>query len=264
MGGSATQQDLNVQYDPASWVVAAVGVLLGLTGLTYVATHPEPLAVWATEFALVSLPAAAIVYGSYWIATHQLPIQERWTIAKWCLGGAVTAALLLLGYIGAERIAGETILNPELLVILGALGGGFVALFSAIAAEQNHLNVATNPGGETRLIEAETEPVSAEAQTFAKLALDTRSWYVIQSLQLSDGPLGVETIASQIAAVEGIDTQDAYIDLIHVRLPKLTDENLIMYHPEVETVEFSDRITTVADASEELSAAGRKLAPPEQ
>jgi hypothetical protein len=262
MGGPATQQNLNVQYDPASWVVAAVGVLLGLAGLTYVATHPEPLAVWTSEFALVSLPAAAIVYGSYWIAAHQLPTQERWTIAKWCLGGAVTTALILLGYIGAERIAGETILNPELLVILGALGGGLVAVFAAIAAEQNHLNVANSPGGDTRL--TDTNPISAEAQTFAKLALDTRSWYVIQSLRLSDGPLGVETIASQIAAVKGIDTQEAYIDLIHVRLPKLADEHLIMYYPEVETVELSDRITTVADASEELSAAGRKLAPSEQ
>lgn len=151
-----------------------------------------------------------------------------------------------------------------MLVILGALGGGLVALFAAIAAEQNHLNVAISPGGDARLIEADTNPVSADAQTFAKLALDTRSWYVIQSLQLSEGPLGVETIASQIAAVEGIDTQNAYIDLVHVRLPKLTDENLIMYHPEVETVELRDRVTTVADTSEELSTAGRKLAPLEQ
>jgi hypothetical protein len=257
MGGSATQQDTNVQYDPASWVVTAVGMVLGLAGLTYVATHPEPLVAWTAEFVLVSLPAATIIYGGYWIATHQLPTQERRTIAKWCLGGSATAALILLGYIGAERIAGETILNPELLVILGALGGGLVALFSAIAAERNHLNIAISSDRDNRLIEADTDPVSAEARTFAKLVLDTRSWYVVQLLQHSNGPLGVETIASQIAAVEQIDTQEAYLDLIHVRLPKLADEHLIVYHPEVETVELNDRATTIADASEELSAAGQ-------
>jgi hypothetical protein len=262
MGGSATQQDIGVQYDPAAWVVTAVGVLLGLGGLTYVATHPEPLAVWTTEFALVSFPAAAIVYGGYWIAAHQLPTQERWTIAKWCLGGAVTAALLLLGYIGAEQIAGETILNPELLVILGALSGGFVALFSAIAAERNHLDVAISTDSKAQQIE--TDPVSADAQTFAKLALDLRSWYVIQSLRLSDGPLGVETIASQIAAAEGVDDREAYIDLVHVRLPKLANEGLVVYSPEVETVDLTDRIVAVVDASKELSAAGQALRPREE
>lgn len=263
MSKANAQQDMNVQYDSASWVVTAIGVLLGISGIAYLATHPEPLAVWTTELALIGGPAAAIVYGGYWIAAHQLPKENKWTIAKWSLAGSVIAAVLLVGYISAEWFAGETVLNPELVVILGALGGALIALFSAISTERNHLDVAISTEKETRLIEADTEPVSAEAQTFAKLALDTRSWYVIHALQLSEGPLGVETIAAQIAAIEGTDAQDVHVDLIHTRLPKLADEDLIRHHSEIGIVELSDRIGTVANASEELFAAGKKLVPQE-
>jgi hypothetical protein len=49
------------------------------------------------------------------------------------------------------------------------------------------------------------------------------------------------------------------LDLVHVRLPKLIDQNLITYHSDIDTAKLNDRITTVADASDELSAASEKL-----
>ncbi|WP_306055532.1 DUF7344 domain-containing protein [Natronococcus wangiae] len=261
MGKSITQHDSSIQYDSASWLVTFVGVLLGASGLAYVMTHPEPLTVWTTELALVSLPAAAIVYGGYWIAASQMSKEKEWNIAKWCLIGAVVAAVLLFGYSSAERFGGATVIDPWLLIILGALGGGFVALFSAISTERQYLTAAIGTGQERRLIEEGVEPLSAEAQTFAELAADTRSWYVVWALQLAENPLGIETIAEQIAANEGTDTQNVYVDLIHVRLPKLADEGLIRYHEDVETVELSsERAVAVANASKELSATGEQLA----
>ncbi|MDG5821714.1 hypothetical protein [Natronococcus sp. A-GB7] len=260
MGEPTTQQNWITQYDSASWLIAAIGSVLGVSGLAYVITHPEPMAVWLTELALVSLPAAAIVSGGYWVAKHRLPREEKWNIAKWCLAGAVVAGLLVVGYIGAEQIGGETVLNPELLVILGALGGSLVALFASVSTERRYLETTVTADNHLQLDSLDTEPFSAEAQAFAELALDTRSWNVIHALRLSEGPLGIEKIASQIAAIEETDEQDVYLDLVHVRLPKLTDRNLITYHSDIDIVELSDRIGAVADASDELSAAGEKVA----
>ncbi|MFU8868108.1 hypothetical protein, partial [Natronococcus sp.] len=179
MGEPVAQRDRITQYDPASWLITATGLVLGVSGLAYVITHPEPMAVWLTELALVSLPAAAIVYGGYWVANQQLPRKEKWSIAKWSLVGAVVVGVLVVGYIGAERIAGETILNPELLVVLGALGGSFVALFTSISAERRYLEATVATEGRIRSDDLKAAPFSAEAQAFAELALDTRSWYVV-------------------------------------------------------------------------------------
>lgn len=260
MGEPTTQQNGITQYDPASWLIAALGSVLGVSGLAYVITHPEPMAVWLTELALVSLPAGAIVAGGYWVGKHQLPREDKWNIARWCLAGAVVSGLLVVGYIGAEQIGGETILNPELLVILGALGGSLVALFASISAERRYLETAIATDSHRQRDSLKAAPFSAEAQVFAELALDTRSWHVIHALRVSEGPLGIEKIASRIAAIEEIDEQDAYLDLVHVRLPKLTDRNLVTYHSDIAIVELNDRIAAVADASDELSAAGEELA----
>jgi hypothetical protein len=243
----------SIQYDSASWLVTAVGLLLGSAGLAYVITHSAPMAAWVLELVLISIPAIAIVYGGYWIAAHQVPKEDRWSIAKWCLSGAVIAASLLFGYIGAEQMAGETVIDPELLVILGALGGALAALSSAISAERHHLNIAISTGDEYQLVTADIEPFSANAQAFTRLAVDTRSRYLIRSLQLAERPLDVESIADQIAIIEGTDTHEVYTDLIHNHLPKLADGNLIRYDSDDGMVQLGDQVATVANASEELS-----------
>lgn len=264
MGVNNTQGRLNVRYDPASWLVTAVGVVLGIAGLTYLITHPEPLIVWTAELALVSGPAAAIVYGGYWLAAHQLPNEDSWNIAKWCLGGTSVAALLLLSYVSAEQFGGEAVVDPELLVILGALSGGVVSLFAVISNERRHLDIALDTGDERRLVEEGVSTFSDDARAFATLAADTRSWYVIRAVKLAEDPLAVETIATQIATREETGTQDVYIDLIHHYLPKLSDEGLIHYEPDIDVVRPGDRLHAVVTASEELSVAGGQLTTSEQ
>ncbi|WP_440767459.1 hypothetical protein, partial [Natronorubrum sp. DTA7] len=167
MGANSTYENPAVQYDSASWLISAVGALLGISGVAYIVTHPEPAIVWVTELALVSIPSAAIVYGGYWIAANHVPQEDGWDIAKWCVLGAVVAALPLFGYIRAEQIGGEAVINPELLVILGALGGGVVALFAAISNERYHLDIATSTHDDVQLISVDSEPFSTEAQTLA-------------------------------------------------------------------------------------------------
>ncbi|WP_174811848.1 DUF7344 domain-containing protein [Salinadaptatus halalkaliphilus] len=264
MGVNDTQGRLKVRYDPASWLITAIGVVLGIAGLMYLVTHPEPLVVWMTELALVGGPAAAIVYGGYWLAAHQLPDGDGWNIAKWCLVGTSVAALLLLGYVSAEQFGGEAVINPELLVILGALSGGVVSLFGTISNERQHLDIALDTGDKKRLAKEGIDPFSDDAQAFATLATDTRSWYVIRAVTLAEEPLGAETIANQIATREETDTQEVYIDLIHHRLPKLAGEGLIHYEPDVNVIWPGDRLPAVVTASEELSVAGEQFTTSEQ
>ncbi|WP_255171301.1 DUF7344 domain-containing protein [Natrononativus amylolyticus] len=263
MGVNNTQGFLNVQYDSASWLVTAVGLVLGIVGVAYLVTHPEPLVVWAIELVLVSGPAAAIVYGGYWIAAHQVPRGDGWNIAKWCLAGTVVAAVLLLGYVSAERIGGATVLNSELLVLLGALGGGTVSLFAAISNERRHLDVALDTEG-NELVDAGAAPFSADAQAFAELAAETRSWYVIRALELAEGPLGVESLAAQIATLEETDAQQVQIELVHSRLPKLAADGLVHYDPDVDVVRSGDRVPVVIQASDELAIAGDNVTPLDQ
>ncbi|NKE37926.1 hypothetical protein GWG54_19425 [Natronococcus sp. JC468] len=262
MGVNDVHDGLNVRYNPASWFVTAIGVVLGIAGLTYLITHPEPLIVLGTELVLIGGPVAAIVYGGYWLAAHQLPDGGRWNIAKWCLGGTGVAALLFLGYANAEQFGGGTVIDPALLIILGALSGGVVSLFAAISNERQHLNLDT--GEKKRLVEEGVEPFSDDAQTFATLVADARSWDVIRAVKLAEEPLGVEVIATQIAAREETDIHDVHIDLIHRLLPKLADERLIHYEPDVDVVWSGERLDAVVTASEELSVAGEQLTTSEQ
>uniref|UniRef100_UPI003F879AE2 DUF7344 domain-containing protein n=1 Tax=Natronorubrum sp. DTA7 TaxID=3447016 RepID=UPI003F879AE2 len=133
-----------------------------------------------------------------------------------------------------------------------------------ISNERYHLDIATSTHDDVQLISVDSEPFSTEAQTLAKLVLNTRSWHVIQILQLAEKPLGVESIAGRIASIENTDRQDVYIDLVHMHLPKLADEGLLYYDSDVEIVELSDRIDAVANATDEISEASRQLEEIEQ
>ncbi|WP_312908512.1 DUF7344 domain-containing protein [Natronosalvus caseinilyticus] len=263
MGANTTRESLNVRYDLASWLVTAVGIVLGIAGVAYLVAHPEPITTWGIELVLVSAPAAAIVYGGYWIAAHEVPRSDGWNIAKWCLTGTVVAAVLLFGYVSAEQIGGTTVLDSKLLALLGALGGGAVSLFAAISNERRHLDVALGTDA-NRLVAAGAESFSADAQAFAELAADTRSWYVIRALGLAEEPLGVESLATQIATLEETDPQKVRTDLVHSRLPKLAAGGLIHYEPDVDVVWPGDRLPSVIQASEELSTVSETIISTEQ
>ncbi|WP_254526045.1 hypothetical protein [Natrinema caseinilyticum] len=251
----------SVSFDSASGLIAIVGLLLGAGGLTYIATHPASMAVGILELALVSMPAAAIIYGGYWLAAHHIPSKEKWNIAKLCITGSVLAAVLLLGYIRAEHIGGESVIDPELLLILGGLGGGFLSLYSSISNERQHMDYALDIRDNSPVPSMDAAPFSTDAQTLAELVQDTRSWYVLWILRHAECPLGVESVAARIASIEGVNTRDVQRDLQHVRLPKLAGKGLIQQDTDVDVVQISEKVSTVASASEELSKAGEEIAP---
>lgn len=255
MGNTVKQSQPGVQYDVSSGLVTAVGAVLGLAGLAYVLSHPEPLSAWVLELVLVTVPAAAAVYGGYWTAKYASG-EDSWAIAKWYLTGTLVAGALFSVYVSAELLGGTTVVNSEFLIFLGALGGGALTLFAAISTNRSQFANLETIGNVQAL--PDTVPDS-NARAFARLAVDSRSWHVVHALVLAEGPLGVETIADRIAAVEGADPGVVHVDLIHSRLPKLADEELIHYDAAAAVVSPSDRLVEVVEASAELCAAGDHL-----
>jgi hypothetical protein len=250
------------QYDAPSWSVTIVGVLFAVTGIAYLLTHPAPISVWAIELALVSVPAAGIIYGGYWVATRQLRLADRWSIATWGVVGGVVAGLLIAVYVRTEQAGGTAVADAELLVLIGAMTGTAVSLFAAISNERRHLPSEFGTVDERQLQTVESKPLSADARVAADLLSDTRSWHVLRVLSLVERPLGVETVAERVATIEGAAPDDVYVDLLHARLPKLEANGLIRYESDVGVVHPTERIETVANASEELTPAGQTVSEP--
>lgn len=249
------------QYDAPTWVLTAIGFFLGCFGIVYVALHPEPAYVWALEFALVGVPTVLIVYGGYWVATHQSTRTEHWRIVKWSLCGGVVAGVLTAVYIVVELV-GE-LGHDELgeLVILGVLIGTLLSLYASIFSGQHRRTLDSGGGDENWDVDSEGPLLSDNARTLVDLALDTRAWNVLRVLLLADRPVGVETVVHRIAAIEQADPRDVRIDLIHVRLPKLVDNGLVSYDSHERIVCRTGRIATVLNASDELPAVAKTLSP---
>jgi SAM-dependent methyltransferase len=111
---------------------------LGLIGLAYLITHPEPPLIWSIEAILVIVPAALIVYGGYWIANHPLDRSARWIVAGWALGGALIADVFVAGYVLSEQFSGGLVTESGQLVLFGAFGGSLVSLFAAISTQYRY------------------------------------------------------------------------------------------------------------------------------
>ncbi|WP_331233233.1 methyltransferase [Natronorarus salvus] len=125
-------------YDTPAWVVTVLGLCLGSLGLAYLITHPEPLWIWVLEGLLVVTPAAIIVYGGYWIATHSPNRVDRWIVAGWALGGGGIAVALVVGYVLSEQLSGGLVTEFEQLVLFGALGGSVTALLAVISTQRRY------------------------------------------------------------------------------------------------------------------------------
>jgi hypothetical protein len=125
-------------YDMPAWLVTALGVGLGVIGLLYVLTHPEPLSIWILEGILIIVPAAIIVYGGYWIATRPLDRVDRWIAAGWAFSGAVIALGLAIGYVLSEQLSGGLVTESGQLIVFGALGGSLIALLTVMSTQRRY------------------------------------------------------------------------------------------------------------------------------
>ncbi len=248
------------QYDAPVWFLTILGTLLGIASIVHVYTNPEPMNAWVTEFILVGVLIALVLYGGYWMATRPLNHSDRWNIAIWSLFGGGFVGLLVTGYIVTEQIDSEVIVEPGELLLFGVFGGVVVSLYASLLNERRHLIKDLEMSKETQLTERANEHLSNDARVLAELTLDTRSRNILQVLILAETSLDVETIVSRIAAIENTDPRTVSLDITRVRLPKLENWGFIHYESDTEVVHSPDRIAQVANARDELGASGQQLA----
>jgi len=117
-------------FDLPAGIVTAVGSTLGLLGIIYLVTHPEPLSIRVFEGAIVAGPTACLVYGGYWIATRSSERSDRRLAAGWTLASAV-----ITGYVLSEQFGGAAVTEVQQLALFGASSGAFVAFFTVISIQ---------------------------------------------------------------------------------------------------------------------------------
>lgn len=140
------------QYDTPSRVLVAFGLGLVLLGTGYQIGHPEPMALWLFELALVVVPAAVVLYTGHWMATRPLDRAGRWIITGGVLGGFVLVDVFVGGYIIAQQVSGAPIDEPGRLFLVSGLCGGVATISAAVPFQRHRLDTETtrSPGGPKR------------------------------------------------------------------------------------------------------------------
>ena len=234
MGGFAPHS--SVDYDGAAWFVTILGIAFGAAGLRQVYVDPEPIAVQSIEGALVVGPVLVLLTAGYRIGRRGIDDETRWSIATWAVLGSLTAGALVAGYLYTEWLVRNTVADASLLFVVGAASGGAVG---ALAAANRRSSPDANRAATESKPEPEPEPEGdiepnvppTNASPSASLGADSRSRYALHATVLADGPLEVETLASQVASLEGTSEPVVYLDLVHVRLPKLARSGRLEYDP---------------------------------
>lgn len=127
-------------FDLPGRIITALGLSLGLLGVIYLATHPEPLPVWVLEGTIVAAPTACLAYGGHWITKRPSDRMDRWLAVAWTLGGAVITSAFVIGYVLSEQFGGAAVAEVGQLVLFGALGGALVGFLAVISTQfQSHI-----------------------------------------------------------------------------------------------------------------------------
>lgn len=145
------------RYDAPSRVLLAFALGLGLTGVVYQVAHPEPMARWLLELALVVVPATIILYAGHWLSRRPLNRAGRWIIAGGVLCGAVLVDVFVGGYVALQHLVGTPVGEPGRLFLVGGLGGGVAVLSAAVPLQRQRSAGATGPrAGPTTPVEDES------------------------------------------------------------------------------------------------------------
>jgi len=135
-------------FDLPVGTVTAVGLTLGLLGMIYLVTHPEPLLVWMFEGTIVAAPTACPIYGGHWLAARSSDRSDRWLAAGWTLSGAAITSTFVTGFVLGEQLGGVPVAETEQLALFGALSGAFVAFLTVVSIRfQSQVPNIVRPNG---------------------------------------------------------------------------------------------------------------------
>lgn len=236
--------------------ILTLGSALAIAGLVQVYFDPEPAAVQGFEALLVGLPAFGILHGGYWVTSRRLLAEDRWTVATWAVVGSGIGAVLVGGWLVGEWLVGNSVSDGYLLFVIGTLSGGFVGSLATVTTRQPVCDPETAGDPDDR--RAAFEPPPSDVDTLATVAADPRLWYTLQSIRSADDPITVERIVSELGTIETESEDELYLDLVHVRLPKLAAYGLVRYDPSVNVVRETERCSAVLAAGDELAVSSER------
>lgn len=241
----------------------AVGLLLGGMGLLFMVSSPDPPALWIAEMVMaVGLPAV-LIYAGYWIGNRDFSPGERWTLARWSLGGLLVTTFFGNWILLRQGLEGGIVAEPIFLVLSSAAvgsvsglvaGGAHVASSSPRPSQRGGIRSSeTGEPADTlsenaRPTEARRDSEKLQAPTVAELVAvlsDRRRFSVVEILDDSgDSTVGLDELVDHLAEerapekAAGESRRDVAISLHHHHLPKMSDVGIISYHRDFKTVRY--------------------------
>lgn len=242
----------------------AVGLLLGGMGLLFMVSSPDPPALWIAEMVMaVGLPAI-LIYAGYWIGNRDFSSGERWTLARWSLGGLLVTSFFGNWILLRQGLEGGIVAEPIFLLLSSAAvgsvsglvaGGAHVASSSPRPSQRGGIRSSeTGEPADTapenaRQTEARRDSEKLRASVVAELVAvlsDRRRLSVVEYLDDGgDSMVGLDELADYLVEEErtpgkaaGESRRDVAISLHHHHLPKMSDVGIVSYHRDSKTVRY--------------------------
>lgn len=223
--------------DHAPGLIATLGVLLGVVSVASFLNDVSRVGIGLAAAGSLGLSlalSAGLVGLSRWLAATELPLEDAWTVVRWCLGGmagfAVLSALTVVLGLAQGRPAAGSALVVVVMAGGGGIGGGTAGVYYARAnrtaresgrrrdalvflnsyLRHNVLNATQVIQGYANLIaqrsdadESHLEPIERRSDAIASLIEDVKQLSDVFSGQHSPAPTDISTVVlREAAAVE--------------------------------------------------------------
>lgn len=247
-----------------AWTIEVVGIALAIGALGFLLSDPEPVPIWAGEFAVALIPPAAFMYLGYRLSSPRHDPAERWAVARWTAVGIVLGTLAGGWAVVHQSLQGVVVADgPFLLVTMAGIGGlvGLAGGSSVSGIDRTGPFEAPRVPSDIGSHEA-AEPASREAAdigaregtSISEGVSDrlTRRWLVDTVLDdadrrrlivleylddTSDTVVGIDELADHLLVeTDGFDEERGrplvVTELHHDHLPRLDDHGFLTYDSE--------------------------------
>ncbi|WP_338742123.1 ATP-binding protein [Haloplanus salilacus] len=214
--------------DHAPTLVVTLGVVLGVVSVAAFLDDVSRVGVGPAtvgSLGLLLVLAAGLVALSRWLAASSLPLEDVWTVVRWCLGGMAGFATLSALTVGLRLAQGRPVAGAALVVTAmaggGGIAGGIAGVYYARATRtaresgrrrdalvflnsylrHNVLNATQVIQGYTNLLaqrsdadETYLEPIERRSDAIASLIEDVKQLCDVFSGRHSPAPMDVSTV----------------------------------------------------------------------
>jgi signal transduction histidine kinase len=210
-------------------VVALVSVANFLHDVRVLGLGPLPVLTLCLPLAL----SMGLLGLAHWLNECDLPVEDTWSVVRWCLGGMAGFTALAALAVGLRLLEGRAVGEAALGIIVtgagGGIGGGVAGIYyaraNAMAREADHrrdalvflnshlrhnvLNATQVIQGYTQLIEERTDvtdeyltPIQRRSTAIASLIQDVKQLSDVFAGNHTPAPMDVATVVlREVAAV---------------------------------------------------------------